>query len=94
MNPPYYYFGTLDSESADGSYDLTRECFHIDGLSCQIRKQKRLLEGRMRHHLTPRSLVRGTKPNFLKQTRERNSCKFKNCRPSSTRNESACTYFS
>jgi hypothetical protein len=33
-------------------------------------------------------------PNFLKQTRERNLCRFKNCRPSSTRSESACAYFS
>jgi hypothetical protein len=27
MHPSYYYFGTPDSDSADDSYDLTRECF-------------------------------------------------------------------
>jgi hypothetical protein len=31
MHPSYYYFGTSDSDSADDTYDLTRECFHIDG---------------------------------------------------------------
>jgi hypothetical protein len=31
MHPSYYYFGALDSDSADDSYDLTHECFHIDG---------------------------------------------------------------
>jgi hypothetical protein len=31
MHPSYYYFGALDSDSADDSYDPTRECFHIDG---------------------------------------------------------------
>jgi hypothetical protein len=30
MHPSYYYFGTPDSDSADDSYDSTRECFHID----------------------------------------------------------------
>jgi hypothetical protein len=31
MHPLYYYFGTPDFDSADDSYDPTRECFHIDG---------------------------------------------------------------
>jgi hypothetical protein len=31
MHLLYYYFGVPDSDSADDSYDLTRECFHIDG---------------------------------------------------------------
>jgi hypothetical protein len=31
MHPLYYYFGTLDSNSADDTYDPTRECFNIDG---------------------------------------------------------------
>jgi hypothetical protein len=31
MHPSYYYFGAPDSDSADDSYDPTRECFHIDG---------------------------------------------------------------
>jgi hypothetical protein len=31
MHPSYYYFGAPDSDSADDSYDSTRECFHIDG---------------------------------------------------------------
>jgi hypothetical protein len=31
MHPSYYYFGAPDSDSANDSYDWTRECFHIDG---------------------------------------------------------------
>jgi hypothetical protein len=31
MHLSYYYFGALDSDSTDDSYDQTRECFHIDG---------------------------------------------------------------
>jgi hypothetical protein len=31
MHLSYYYFGTPDSDSADDSYDPTRECFNIDG---------------------------------------------------------------
>jgi hypothetical protein len=31
IHPLYYYFGTPDSNSADDTYDLTRECFNIDG---------------------------------------------------------------
>jgi hypothetical protein len=31
MHPLYYYFGAPDSDSTDDSYDLTYECFHIDG---------------------------------------------------------------
>jgi hypothetical protein len=31
MHSSYYYFGAADSDSIDDSYDLTRECFQIDG---------------------------------------------------------------
>jgi hypothetical protein len=31
MHPLYYYFGGPDSDSAHDTYDLTRECFNIDG---------------------------------------------------------------
>jgi hypothetical protein len=31
MHPSYCYFGAPDFDSADDSYDPTRECFHIDG---------------------------------------------------------------
>jgi hypothetical protein len=31
MHPLYYYFGAPDSDSADDTYDATRECFNIDG---------------------------------------------------------------
>jgi hypothetical protein len=31
MHPLYYYFSTPDSDSADDTYDLTHECFNIDG---------------------------------------------------------------
>jgi hypothetical protein len=30
MHSLYYYFGALDSDSADDTYDPTRECFNID----------------------------------------------------------------
>jgi hypothetical protein len=31
MHSLYYYFSALDSDSADDTYDPTRECFNIDG---------------------------------------------------------------
>jgi hypothetical protein len=31
MHLSYYYFDAPNSDSADDSYDLTRECFQIDG---------------------------------------------------------------
>jgi hypothetical protein len=31
MHPLYYYFGAPDSNSANDTYDPTRECFNIDG---------------------------------------------------------------
>jgi hypothetical protein len=31
MHLLYYYFGAPDSDSADDTYDPTRECFNIDG---------------------------------------------------------------
>jgi hypothetical protein len=31
MHPSYCYFSAPDSDFTDDSYDLTRECFHIDG---------------------------------------------------------------
>jgi hypothetical protein len=37
MHPSYYYFGAPDSDSADGTYDPTRECFNIDGVSTSTR---------------------------------------------------------
>jgi hypothetical protein len=48
----------------------------------------------MPHHPTQLTLAHGADPNLLKQTRECNSLRFKNCRPSSTKSENACAYFS
>jgi hypothetical protein len=31
MHPLYYYFSTPYSDYTDDTYDLTRECFNIDG---------------------------------------------------------------
>jgi hypothetical protein len=45
-------------------------------------------------HLTLSSLAHETKPNSLVQTKEHNLSRFKNCNPSSTRNERTCAYFS
>jgi hypothetical protein len=46
MHPSYYYFGALDSDSADDSYDPTRECFHIDGAIASDLEAKAAAGGR------------------------------------------------
>jgi hypothetical protein len=46
MHPLYYYFGALDSDSADDTYDLTRECFNIDGAIASDSEDETAVEGR------------------------------------------------
>jgi hypothetical protein len=46
MHPLYYYFGTPDSDSADDSYDLTRECFNIDGAIASDSEDEAAVGGR------------------------------------------------
>jgi hypothetical protein len=46
MHPSYYYFGAPDSDSADDTYDLTHECFNIDGASALDSEDKAAVEGR------------------------------------------------
>jgi hypothetical protein len=46
MHPSYYYFGAPDSDSADDTYDLTRECFNIDGVSTSDSEDEAPIEGR------------------------------------------------
>jgi tyrosyl-tRNA synthetase len=46
MHPSYYYFGALDSDSADDTYDPTRECFNIDGASTSDSEDEAAIEGR------------------------------------------------
>jgi hypothetical protein len=46
MHPSYYYFGTSDSDSTDDSYDLTCECFHIDGAIASDSEVEAVVEGR------------------------------------------------
>jgi hypothetical protein len=46
MHLSYYYFGALDSDSADDSYDLTRECFHIDGAITSDLEDEEAIGGR------------------------------------------------
>jgi hypothetical protein len=46
MHPSYYYFGALDSDSTDDTYDLTRECFNIDIASTSDSEDEALVEGR------------------------------------------------
>jgi hypothetical protein len=55
MHPSYYYFGALDSDSADDSYDSTRECFHIDGAIASDSEAKVAVGGRnaMPPHVEP-----------------------------------------
>lgn len=45
-DPCYYYFGYPDSDSADDSYDLTRECFHIDGAVASDSESEAIAAGR------------------------------------------------
>jgi hypothetical protein len=46
MHLSYYYFGALDSDSADDSYDLTRECFQIDGAIASYSEAEAAIGGR------------------------------------------------
>jgi hypothetical protein len=45
MHPSYYYFGAPNSDSADDSYDPTRECFQIDGAIASDSEAKATIEG-------------------------------------------------
>jgi hypothetical protein len=44
--PSYYYFGAPDSDSADDTYDPTRECFNIDVESTSESEDEEPVEGR------------------------------------------------
>jgi hypothetical protein len=46
MHPSYYYFGALDSDSADDTYDPTHECFNIDGASTLDSEDEAAIEGK------------------------------------------------
>jgi hypothetical protein len=46
MHPLYYYFGAPDSDSADDSYDPTRECFNIDGAIASDSENEAAVGGR------------------------------------------------
>jgi hypothetical protein len=46
MHPSYYYFGAPDSDSADDTYDPTRECFNIDGASALDSEDEAAVGGR------------------------------------------------
>jgi hypothetical protein len=46
MHPLYYYFGAPDSDSTDDTYDLTRECFNIDGASASDLEDEVAVGGR------------------------------------------------
>jgi hypothetical protein len=46
MHPLYYYFGTPDSNSADDTYDPTRECFNIDGAIASDLEDETVVGGR------------------------------------------------
>jgi hypothetical protein len=94
MHPSYYYFGAPDSDSANDSYDPTRECFHIDGDIASDSKAEAAIGGR---NITPPHVELPStrdEANSLVQPKEHNLSRFKNCKPSSTRNERTCAYFS
>jgi hypothetical protein len=46
MHLSYYYFGTPDSDSADDSYDPTRECFNIEGAIASNSEDEAAVGGR------------------------------------------------
>lgn len=63
MHPSYYYFGAPDSDSAADCYDLTRECFHIDGAVVSDSEVKAVTAGeRMLHLLRMHTQVCKTGP--------------------------------
>jgi hypothetical protein len=46
MHPLYYYFSTPNSDSADDTYDSTRECFNIDGAIASDSEDEAAVGGR------------------------------------------------
>jgi hypothetical protein len=46
MHLLYYYFGSPDSDSADDTYDPTRECFNIDGAIASDSEDEAAVVGR------------------------------------------------
>jgi hypothetical protein len=46
MHSSYYYFGAPNSDFVDDSYDLARECFHIDGAITSDSEAEAAIEGR------------------------------------------------
>jgi hypothetical protein len=46
MHPLYYYFSAPDSDSTDDTYDLTRECFNIDGAFASDSEDEAAIGGR------------------------------------------------
>jgi hypothetical protein len=48
--PSYCYFGAPDSNSADDTYDPTRECFNVDEASTLESEDEKPVEGR---HMPP-----------------------------------------
>jgi hypothetical protein len=46
IHPSYCYFDTPNSDSTDDTYDLTRECFNIDGASTSDSEDEEPVEGR------------------------------------------------
>jgi hypothetical protein len=46
MHLLYYYFGAPDSDSADDTYDPTRECFNIDGAIASDSEDETAIGGR------------------------------------------------
>jgi hypothetical protein len=48
--PSYYYFGAPDPDSADDTYDPTRECFNVDEASTSESEDEEPVEGR---HMPP-----------------------------------------
>jgi hypothetical protein len=90
MHPSYYYFGAPDSDSVDDTYDPTRECFHIDGLSASDSEDEAPVEGT--RHLMSSSLPSGMMLNSL-QIKECSSSKSTSYRIGLTRNEKTCIYY-
>jgi hypothetical protein len=85
MHPSYYYFGAPDSDSADDTYDPTRECFNIDVVSTSDSKERHPSKEGTRH-LMSSYLTSGTRLNSLR-IKECSSSKSTSCRTGSTRNE-------
>jgi hypothetical protein len=93
MHPSYYYFGVLTlTPPMTAMIRLTNASTSI-GLSHRTRRPRRPLKEGTPRRLKLSSLTHETKPSSSARPKELNLRRFKNCKPSSTRNKRTCACF-